>query len=75
LRFAVVVAATVGYKGAIRYDTSQPDGKSHKLLDVSRLVKLGGRAHNFFEDDIRPAYRAYLRQQQCGGVSRCNSGR
>jgi GDP-L-fucose synthase len=42
-----VVAATVGYTGAISFDTSRPDGTPRKLIDVSRLAKLGWRVFNF----------------------------
>ena len=35
---------TVGYTGAISFDPSRPDGTPRKLLDVSRLAKLGWRA-------------------------------
>jgi GDP-L-fucose synthase len=62
--FARVVAATVGYKGTISYDTSRPDGTPQKLLDVSRLAKLGWRARTSLEDGMRMAYQAYLREQQ-----------
>jgi len=62
--FARVVAATVGYKGTISYDTSRPDGTPQKLLDVSRLGKLGWRARTSLEDGMRLAYQAYLREQQ-----------
>ena len=62
--FARVVAATVGYKGTISYDTSRPDGTPQKLLDVGRLAKLGWRARTSLEDGIRLAYQAYLREQQ-----------
>jgi GDP-L-fucose synthase len=57
--FARVVAAAVGYKGTISYDTSRPDGTPRKLLDVSRLAKLGWRAQTSLEDGIRLAYQAY----------------
>jgi GDP-L-fucose synthase len=62
--FARVVAAAVGYKGTISYDTSRPDGTPQKLLDVGRLEKLGWRARTTLEDGIRLAYQAYLREQQ-----------
>jgi GDP-L-fucose synthase len=62
--FARVVAATVGYKGTIGYDTSRPDGTPQKLLDVSRLAKLGWRARTSLEDGIRLAYRAYLSEHK-----------
>ena len=62
--FARVVAATVGYKGAISYDISRPDGTPQKLLDVGRLAKLGWRARTSLEDGIRLAYQAYLSEHK-----------
>jgi GDP-L-fucose synthase len=60
--FARVVAATVGYTGTISFDPSRPDGTPRKLLDVSRLAKLGWRARTSLEDGIRLAYQAYLKE-------------
>jgi len=48
--FARVVAATVGYTGEINFDPSRPDGTPRKLLDVSRLAKLGWRASTSLEE-------------------------
>ncbi len=62
--FARVVAAAVGYHGTISYDASRPDGTPQKLLDVSRLAKLGWRAHTSLNDGIKLAYQAYLREHQ-----------
>ncbi len=62
--FARVVAAAVGYKGTISYDTSRPDGTPQKLHDVSRLAKLGWRARTTLEDGIRRAYQAYLSEHK-----------
>jgi GDP-L-fucose synthase len=62
--FARVVAATVGYSGEISFDPSRPDGTPRKLLDVSRLAKLGWRARTPLEDGIRLAYRAYLSESK-----------
>jgi GDP-L-fucose synthase len=62
--FARVVAAAVGYKGTISYDTSRPDGTPQKLLDVGRLAKLGWRARTSLEDGIRLAYQAYLSEHK-----------
>ena len=58
--FARVVAKAVGYTGTISFDPSRPDGTPRKLLDVSRLAKLGWRARTTLEDGIGLAYRAYL---------------
>ena len=64
--FARVVAATVGYTGEISFDTSRPDGTPRKLLDVSRLAKLGWRAKTSLEDGIKFAYQAYLNELEPG---------
>jgi GDP-L-fucose synthase len=58
--FARVVARVVGYAGTISFDPSRPDGTPRKLLDVSRLDKLGWRARTSLEDGILLAYQAYL---------------
>jgi GDP-L-fucose synthase len=57
--FARVVAATVRYTGEISFDSSRPDGTPRKLLDVSRLAKLGWRARTSLKDGIRLAYQAF----------------
>jgi GDP-L-fucose synthase len=62
--FARVVAAAVGYGGEISFDPSRPDGTPRKLLDVSRLAKLGWRARTSLEEGIRLAYRAYLSESK-----------
>jgi GDP-L-fucose synthase len=58
--FARVVAAAVGYAGEISFDPSRPDGTPRKLLDVSRLARLGWKARTSLADGIKLAYQAYL---------------
>jgi GDP-L-fucose synthase len=62
--FARVVSAVVGYTGTFSFDPSRPDGTPRKLLDVSRLAKLGWRARTSLEDGIRLAYEAYLNESK-----------
>ena len=40
---AEIMAKVTGYKGAISFDTSKPDGTPRKLLSVERLSQLGWR--------------------------------
>jgi GDP-L-fucose synthase len=57
---AKLISKIVGYEGEIRWDTSKPDGTPRKLLDVSRLKKLGWNYKISLEDGIRSTYKWYL---------------
>jgi len=57
---AEIVAATVGYRGAIVYDRSKPDGTPRKLLDVGKIATLGWRARTRLPDGVRATYDWYL---------------
>lgn len=57
---AALVAKITGFKGAIRLDASKPDGTPRKLMDVSRLARLGWRAHIGLEEGIVSTYRWFL---------------
>ncbi len=41
---AELIGSVVGYSGQLIFDTSKPDGTPRKLLDVSKLRKLGWQA-------------------------------
>jgi GDP-L-fucose synthase len=58
---ATLIAAVVGYSGAIVYNTAMPDGTIRKLLDVSKLTDLGWRPGIELEDGIRSTYLWYLK--------------
>lgn len=55
-----LVARAVGFSGAIRWDTSKPDGTPRKLLDVSKLHGLGWRHKTALEDGIQLTYQDFL---------------
>lgn len=57
---AALVAKITGFKGAIRLDASKPDGTPRKLMDVSRLARLGWRAHIGLEEGIVSTYQWFL---------------
>lgn len=55
-----LVADVVGYTGAIKWDTSRPNGTPRKLLDVSKATNLGWRYSTELPDGIRLAYQDFL---------------
>ena len=55
-----LVAKVVGYKGAILWDTTKPNGTPRKLLDVSKATALGWTYKTELEDGIRLAYDDFL---------------
>lgn len=57
---ARLTADIVGYKGAIEFDSSKPDGMPRKLLDVTRLHALGWRASIPLHAGIEATYRAFV---------------
>ena len=53
---AETVAAVVGFKGRLRYDTSKPDGTPKKLLDASRIRALGWRPRISLREGVARTY-------------------
>jgi GDP-L-fucose synthase len=58
---AFTVAEVVGYQGEIEFDTSKPDGTFRKLMDSSRLEKLGWKATIDLKQGLQQAYADYLK--------------
>lgn len=61
-----IVAAVVGYRGRIAWDSSKPDGTPRKLLDTGRLASLGWKARIPLREGIEAAYRAFLAETRAG---------
>ena len=57
---ANLIKKTVGYKGKIILDSSKPDGTPRKLLDVSKLKKLGWEAKTSLKDGLKIVYTDFL---------------
>lgn len=60
LELAQMVADVVGYKGQILTDPTKPDGTMRKLMDVTRLDRMGWRARIGLRDGIEDAHSWYL---------------
>jgi len=60
LELAQLVAKVTGFEGDISTDPSKPDGTMRKLMDVSRLSRMGWRAQIALEQGVRDTYQWYL---------------
>lgn len=66
------IAAVVGFTGAFEFDTSWPDGVARRILDSSKLHKLGWRAHVGLDEGLRLTYRWFAENAatvRLGGAS------
>jgi GDP-L-fucose synthase len=59
--FATVIADIVGFRGKIIYDPARPDGAAQKLLDVSKIKKLGWAPRIPLREGLSQAYADFLR--------------
>lgn len=57
---AAMVSDTVGFDGAIRFDSSKPDGTPRKLLDSARINALGWKTQTNLRDGLSQTYQWYL---------------
>jgi len=56
---AELIQSVVGFKGALKFDTSKPDGTLRKLTDVSKLNTLGWRHKIEIEEGIQKIFSWY----------------
>lgn len=54
----------VGFKGKINFDHSKPDGVTRKLLDSSKIAKLGWKPKISMEKGIRLTYEWYKKNEK-----------
>ncbi len=54
---ALVISKIVGYSGETEYDSTKPDGTPRKLMDVSRINKLGWKYKTELEEGIGKTYK------------------
>jgi GDP-L-fucose synthase len=57
---ARLVCQVVGFRGALRFNTSMPDGTPRKLLDTSRLADLGWSPRIPLAEGVAETYDWYL---------------
>jgi GDP-L-fucose synthase len=56
------VADAVGFQGIIEFDSSKPDGTPRKLIDVSKLHRLGWTHKVEIADGVRKLFEWYKGQ-------------
>jgi nucleoside-diphosphate-sugar epimerase len=70
LEVAKIIAQVTGFKGKITCDTSKPDGTMRKLMDVSRLERMGWNAQIELREGLERTYAWYKDQLASGAVLR-----
>lgn len=60
---AELIKEIVGFQGSIVFDTAKPDGTPQKLLDISRVSRLGWRPRIPLKQGIRQTYEWYLKHK------------
>jgi GDP-L-fucose synthase len=61
---AELVMEVVGFRGAIEFDVSKPDGTPRKLLNVDKLKNMGWRASVPLREGIAMAYEDFCANHQ-----------
>src|SRR5450759_4084418 len=56
---ALLIKGIIGFKGQLKWDSSKPDGTFRKLLDVSKINRLGWKEKIGLEEGIRMIYNKY----------------
>lgn len=64
---AKLIAKIVGYEGAVLFDPEKPDGTPRKLLDTSKLTKLGWSPAVGFSDGLRETYDSFVAETASQG--------
>jgi GDP-L-fucose synthase len=67
---ARLICDVVGFRGALEFDTSKPDGTPQKLMDDTRLRELGWSPSIAIRDGLASTYESFLNDLQTGTASR-----
>jgi GDP-L-fucose synthase len=61
LELAQMVRRIVGFEGEILHDITKPDGTPRKLMDVSKLHRMGWSASIDLEEGIKGVYKEFIK--------------
>lgn len=62
-----IIGDVVGYRGIIRWDCTKPDGTKRKLLDVSKLSRMGWEPKMKLKEGVINTYNWYLNSKKKSG--------
>ena len=65
---AKLISSKVGFKGKIVWDSSKPDGTPRKLLDISKLKKLGWTSKTDLQKGIDLTLKSYIESLQSKNI-------
>lgn len=66
--FAHKMAKIVGFSGELEFDQSLPDGTPRKLLDSTKLFKMGWRPKISLDEGLAETYKWFLENMDLGKV-------
>mgnify|MGYP003457562688 CR=1 FL=1 len=61
---ALLVQKVIGHQGEIIWDTSKPDGTPRKVMEVSKLKKMGWSPKITLEQGIEETYQWFLENRE-----------
>jgi GDP-L-fucose synthase len=59
---ATLISNIIGYDGEIKWNEEMPDGAPQKLLDSSRMRKLGWKPEISLEQGVKETYDWYVQK-------------
>ena len=60
MELAEMIKSVVGFLGTITFDKTKPDGAPRKLLDVTKIHKLGWRSTTELNEGLTKSYEDYF---------------
>ena len=55
-----MIQKVIGHQGSLLWDTNKPDGTPRKLMDISKMERLGWQYSTELEDGIKKTYQWFL---------------
>lgn len=65
-QFAQLMKKLTDYKGKLVYNTEKPDGMMRKVVDISKIRRLGWKPKTSFEEGLRKTINWYEKTRDCG---------